>query len=75
MKPLDEKQQAKLMTKPDLSGIENWSRKDQELVKQLFKDFGQLFALEQNDLGHTDKVKHKIRLDDYTPISGKVIIG
>lgn len=40
MECLDEEQQAKLMTKLDLSGIENWSEKDQSLVKQLFKDFG-----------------------------------
>ena len=45
MKPLNEEQQAKLMTKLDLTGIENWTKEDQDLVKQLFKDFGQLFCI------------------------------
>ena len=40
MEPLSEEQQSKLMTKLDLTGIENWSKEDQELVKELFKDFG-----------------------------------
>ena len=67
MKPLDEEQQKKLITKIDLSGIENWEKADQDLVKQLFTDFGRCFTLDSNDLGHTNKVKHKIRLNDYTP--------
>lgn len=67
MKPLDEEQQMKLMTKIDLTSIENWEKADQDLVKQLFIDFGWLFALNSNNLGHTNKVKHKIRLNDYTP--------
>ena len=40
MKPLDEEQQMKLMTKIDLTSIENWEKADQDLVKQLFIDFG-----------------------------------
>ena len=67
MKPLDEEQQRKVMTKIDLTGIENWEKADQDLVKQLFTDSVWLFGLDSNDLGHTNKVKHKIRLNDYTP--------
>ena len=40
MRPLNEEQQAKLMAKLDLTGIDNWEKADQDLVKQLFKDFG-----------------------------------
>ena len=42
-------------------------RKIKKAVDELFKDCGRIFALEKNDLGHTTKVKHKIRLNDYTP--------
>ena len=71
MERLNEEQQAKLMTKLHLTGIENWTKEDQDLVKQLFKDFGQLFTLEQRDLGQTERVKHKIRLNDYTPFKNR----
>ena len=40
MRPLDEEQQRKLMTKIDLTGIDSWEKADQDLVKQLFTDFG-----------------------------------
>ena len=59
-------QQKKLNSKLDLTGIEGWSQEDKRAVDELFKDYGRIFALEKNDLGHTTKVKHKIRLNDYT---------
>ena len=46
MKPLSEEQEKKLMAKIDFTGIENWEKSDQDLVKQLFIDFGRLFALD-----------------------------
>ena len=65
--PLSPEQQKKLNNKLDLTGIEEWSQEDKKAVDELFKDYGRLFALEKNDLGHTTKVKHKIQLNDYTP--------
>ena len=65
--PLTPEQQKKLNSKLDLTGTENWSQEDKKAVEELFKEYGRLFALEKNDLGHTTKVKHKIRLNDYTP--------
>ena len=65
--PLLPEQQKKLNNKLDLTGIEEWSQEDKKAVDELFKEYGRLFALEKNDLGHTTKVKHKIRLNDYTP--------
>ena len=64
---LSPEQQKKLSSKLDLTGIEGWSQEDKKAVDELFKDYGRIFALEKNDLGHTTKVKHKIRLNDYTP--------
>ena len=57
----------KLFKKIDLSGIKDWSEKDQKEVKKLIKDFGFLFALNDLDLGKTTTVKHTIKLTDYTP--------
>ena len=38
-----------------------------EEAKQLFRKYAHIFALESLDMGHTSVVKHKIRLDNYTP--------
>ena len=64
--PLSPEQQ-KLNSKLDLTGIEKWSQEDKKAVDELFKDYGRIFALEKNDLQYTTRVKHKIRLNDYTP--------
>ena len=56
-----------LMSKLDLSGIKDWKLEEQEEVKTLILEYGSLFALKDMDLGRTDKVKHSIKLDDYTP--------
>ena len=56
-----------LFSKIDLSGAKDW---DSELIneaKQLFHKYAHIFALESSDMGHTSIVKHKIRLDNYTP--------
>ena len=67
MTPLDKESQEKLKNKLDLSGTDEWSEEQKSAAQQLFVDFGQLFALESNDLGHTNVVKHDIKLDNYTP--------
>ena len=65
--PLSSEQQEKLRSKLDLTGIDNWSQEDKKAVEELFQEYGGLFALDKNDLGHTTKVKHKIKLNDFTP--------
>ena len=65
--PLPPEQQEKLKSKLDLTGIDDWSQEDKKAVEELFQEYGRLFALDKNDLGHTMKVKHKIKLNDYTP--------
>ena len=54
------------MSKIDLSGIKDWEPEEQE-ARNLILEYGSLFALKDMDLGRTDKVKHSIKLDDYTP--------
>ena len=52
---LSPEQQRKLNSKLDLTGIEGWSQEDKKAVDELFKDYGRIFALEKNYLGHTPK--------------------
>ena len=55
-----------LMSKIDLSGTKDWKPEEQE-ARNLILEYGSLFALKDMNLGRTDKVKHGIKLDDYTP--------
>ena len=68
---LPPEQQKKLISKLDMTGIEEWSQEDKRAVDELFKEYGRLFALEKIYLGHTIRVKHKIWLNDYTPFKGR----
>ena len=56
-----------LFSKIDLSGTKGWDPELLEEAKQLFCEYAHIFALESLDMGHTSVVKHKIRLDNYTP--------
>ena len=56
-----------LMSKIDFSGIKDWKPEEQEEARNLILEYGSLFALKDMDLGRTDKVKHSIKLEDYTP--------
>ena len=47
--------------------MKDWDPEDQRQVRELFKEYGQLFALDDLDLGHTSVVKHEIKLNDYNP--------
>ena len=55
------------MSKIDFSGIKDWKPEEQKEAKNLILEYGSLFVLKDTDLGRTDKVKHSIKLDDYTP--------
>ena len=56
-----------LFSKIDLTGAQDWDPVLIEEAQQLFREFAHIFALESTDMGHTSMVKHKIRLDNYTP--------
>ena len=56
-----------LFSKIDLTGVQGWDPALIEEAQQLFCEFAHIFALESTDMGHTSMVKHKIRLDNYTP--------
>ena len=71
LEPLSPEKEKLLFERIDLTGISQWEPAEQEEVRELFREYGRLFALDDLDLGHTSVVKHKIKLNDYT-IQGKV---
>ena len=71
LEPLSPKKEKLLFEKVDLSRTKEWSSEDQEKVKELFREYGQLFALDDLDLGHTSIVKHKIELDGHKPFKDR----
>ena len=56
-----------LFSKIDLTGAQSWDPVLIEEARQLFNEYVHIFTLESLDMGHTSMVKHKIRLDKYTP--------
>ena len=56
-----------LFNKINLTGVQDWDPALIEEAQQLFCEFAHIFALESTDMGHTSMVKHRIRLDNYTP--------
>ena len=67
LKPLSPEKERLLFEKIDLSGITDWEQEDQKQVRELFREYGQLFAMNDLDLGHTSVVKYEMKLNDYTP--------
>ena len=61
----------KLFSKIDLSGMGDWLDSQKDKVNQLMKDYHNLFALEDKELGKTSLVKHKIKLTDTKPFKLK----
>ena len=56
-----------LFSKINLEGTEDWSEEFKLKTKDLFREYAHIFALESLEMGHTSLVKHKIKLDNYTP--------
>ena len=56
-----------LFSKIDLDGAKEWSEELKVKTKDLFQEYAHIFALESLDMGHISFVKHKIKLDNYTP--------
>ena len=56
-----------LFSKIRLMGTDDWDPELMGETRKLFCEYAHIFALESLDMGHTSMVKHKIRLDNYTP--------
>ena len=48
-------------------GCKEWTEGQQQLVRELIIKNHEIFAVEDKELGWTDLVKHKIKLDNYVP--------
>ena len=60
-------QQALLLDKLDLSGLEAWPTEQAEKACRLLSEYHDIFSLEKHDMGHTKATKHKILKDPDTP--------
>ena len=65
--PLTLEKEHLLFSKINLDGIKDWSDDLKYKTRELFKEYAHIFALESLDMGHTSFVKHKIKLNNYTP--------
>ena len=73
LEPLSPEKEKLLFDRIDLTGISQWEPAEQEEVRKLYREYGRLFALDDLYLGHTSVVKHKIKLNDYTPFKQRYI--
>ena len=62
-----------LFSKIDLTGVQGWDPVLIDEARQLFCEYAHIFAPESLDIGHTSMVKHKIRLDNYTPFKERYL--
>ena len=60
----DAEQQALLLDRLDLSGLEAWPTEQVEKACSLLREYHDIFSLEKHDMGHTNATKHKIVLKD-----------
>ena len=65
--PLTLEKEHLLFSRIDLDGIGDWSDDLKCQARGLFKEYAHIFALESLDMGHISLVKHRIKLNNYTP--------
>ena len=65
--PLTPEKEQLLFSKINLDGTKEWNVYLKQQTIDLFKEYAHIFALESLDMEHTSLVKHRIKLDNYTP--------
>ena len=63
----DQEQLDKLFSKLDLSGCDNWTQEQKQMVQECIIKHNYIFVVDDLELGKTDLVKHVIKLDNYVP--------
>ena len=63
----DQERLDKLFSKLDLSGCDNWTEEQKQMVRECIIIHNHIFAVDNLELGKTDLVKHLIKLDNYVP--------
>ena len=64
---LTQERRDKLFSKLDLTGYDEWTPEQRKATDDLIERYHHIFAVEDLELGHTDLVKHEIKLTDYVP--------
>ena len=64
---LTKEQRDKLFSKLDLTGYDNWTQDQCDVMDDVIERYHHIFAVEDLELGHTDLVKHEIKLTNYVP--------
>ena len=57
----------KLMASLDLSGLDQWPEEKAGHARKLLMEYHDIFSLDDNELGCTSQVKHKIKVTDDEP--------
>ena len=57
----------KLFELLDLKGLDAWPETEQNKAQELIKEYQDIFALKDTELGHTKLIKHEIKLIDDKP--------
>ena len=57
----------------DLSDLDTWSDRNQEVAKGLLAEYQDIFSLEPGEFGCTDLAKHEIGVVNDEPFNGEVL--
>ena len=63
----NKEEREKLFQLLDLQGLETWPEAERQKARELIKEYQDIFALKDTELGHTKLIKHEIKLLDDKP--------
>ena len=64
---MTKEQRDKLFSKLGLTGYDDWTQDQCDMMDDVIERYHHIFAVEDLELGHTDLVKHEIKLMNYVP--------
>ena len=64
---LTKERRDKLFSKLDLTGYDEWTPEQRKATDDVIEKYHHIFAVEDLELGHTNLVKHEIKLTNYVP--------
>ena len=64
---LTKERRDKIFSKLDLTGYDDWTQDQRDLMNATIERYHHIFAVEDLELGRTNLVKHEIKLTNYVP--------
>ena len=64
---LTKERRDKIFSKLDLTGYDDWTQDQRDVMNATIERYHHIFAVEDLELGHTNLVKHEIKLTNYVP--------